>query len=86
MYSLTVFIESYQQSVGENVCKTLIITLITRPSLARKTHQLDITGLKLFLFPDLKVPWFNDQEFTYVNFKLFPKIFSITATDKSILT
>lgn len=53
---------------------------------SKKDTSIDTPGLKLFLFPGLKVPRFNDQELTYLNVKVFPKIFSITATDKTILT
>lgn len=46
-------IKSYQDPEGKNGYKKLII-LITNPALAREAGQLELAGLSLFLFSDLK--------------------------------
>lgn len=45
-----VFIKSYLEAVGKNICQKLIMTLITFPVLQRESSQVILVGLTLFLF------------------------------------
>lgn len=80
-------IKSYQEAEGKKMgTRNQWLPLLSSPALVRKACQLVLLRLPLFLLPHLKNPSLNSQEHPSLNFKLYPKIFYIKATDKNILS